>query len=240
MLLLLAWPLLAWSSPLPEKPPIGHPLGPSPEFGGFKPLPVGRGVGPSSGYGSPPPAPTYGAPVPKSYGGGPTKTIYVNVPPYKAGPPPPPVAAGPPRKHYKIVFIRAPPPPPQAQAILPPRTEQKTLIYVLHQRPNDQQQVVEVPHVPHDPEVYFVEYDSPPTAQDLQQLSAGNLDGFTVTSQQGGGYGGGGAGLGLGAGLQVSAAHGDDLYKRSVATETSEAAAATADSGGVEPLIITS
>lgn len=230
-MLLLAWPLLAWSSPLPEKP-----LGPPLEHGGFTPVSGARGAGPASGYIAPappvytPPITDYSAPPPGDYGGGPTKTIYVNVPPHKPHPAPPPVAAGPPRKHYKIVFIRAPPPPPQAQAILPPRTEQKTLIYVLHQRPEDQQQVVEVPHVPHDPEVYFVEYDTPPTAHELQQLSSGNLDGFSVT-QQGGGYGGGGVGgvgLSVGSGLRVGG--GDDLYKRSVGKEA-ETKAVAGDAG---------
>lgn len=184
---------------------------------------AGRGAGPSSGYSAPSP-PVYGTPAPDysppsgGYGGGPTKTIYVNVPPHQPHQPLPPVSAGPPRKHYKIVFIRAPPPPPQTQAILPPRTEQKTLIYVLHQRPDDQPQVVEVPHVPHDPEVFFVEYDTPPTAHDLQQLSSGNLDGFSVTAQQqGGGYGGG-----------------DALYKRSAGAEA--AAEAATGSADTEPL----
>lgn len=239
-LLLLAWPLLAWSSPLPDKP-----LGPAPSFGGFTPLTGSRGAGPSSGYSAPsppvytPPASDYSAPsvgysAPSSgysapsggYSSEPHKTIYVNVPSHKPQPPLPPVAAGPPRRHYKIVFIRAPPPPPQTQAILPPRTEQKTLIYVLHQRPEDQPQVVEVPHVPHDPEVYFVEYDTPPTAHDLQQLSSGNLDGFTVTSQQGGYGGGGGSGLGVGAGISL-AAGGDDVYKRSVGIKLAEGGEAT-------------
>lgn len=216
LLLLLAWPLLAWSSPLPDKP------SPSLSFG-FTPVTAGRGAGPSSGYSAPSP-PVYGSPAPNysppsnSYGSQPTKTFYVNVPSHQPQKPLAPVVAGPPRKHYKIVFIRAPPPPPQTQAILPPRTEQKTLIYVLHQRPEDQPQVVEVPHVPHDPEVYFVEYDTPPTAHDLQQLSSGNLEGFSVTAQQqGGGYGGG-----------------DDVYKRSADGEA--AAEAATGSADTEPL----
>lgn len=144
------------------------------------------------------------------------------------------MAAGPPRKHFKIVLIRAPAPPPQVQTILPPRTEHKTKIYVLHQRQQDEPQVVEVPHVPHDPQVYFVEYDTPPTAHDLQQLSSGNLNGFNVTPQHpdGGEYGPSaslhslGGDLGVGAGLQVA---GDGLYqgnvfKRQVGEEAAEAA----------------
>ncbi|XP_063885299.1 uncharacterized protein LOC135113711 [Scylla paramamosain] len=233
-LLLLAWPLLAWSLPLPDKP---HP---QVEFGGFQPVHPGRGAGPSSGFhgpSTPPlqphPNPDYSPPSPQH--SVPTKTIYVNLPPQGAPPPLPPVAAGPPRKHFKIVLIRAPAPPPQVQTILPPRTEHKTKIYVLHQRPQDEPpQVVEVPHVPHDPQVYFVEYDTPPTAHDLQQLSSGNLNGFTVTPQHpdSGEYGppssvhGLRGDLGVGAGLQVA---GDGLYqsnifKRQVEEEAAEAA----------------
>lgn len=172
---------LAHSLPLPDHPPSG---------GGFQPVHGSRGSGPASGYGAPP-AQSYSAP--RTAGSTPTKTIYVNVPHPEPPAPLPPVAAGPPRKHYKIVFIRAPPPAPAPQPILPPRTEQKTLIYVLHQRPEVQeQQVIQVPSVKHNPEVFFVQYDNPPTAEELQQLSAGDLSGFSVSSQSsGGGYGGG-------------------------------------------------
>lgn len=215
----------------------------------------GRGAGPSTGFRGPsspvyvPPTPSYNQ-LPQDHiqGSVPTKTIYVNVPSPEVPPPLPPVAAGPPRKHYKIVFIRAPPPPPQTQHILPPRTEQKTLIYVLHQRPEEQQQrVVEVPHIPHDPQVYFVEYDTPPTAHDLQQLSSGNLDGFSVTAQHAvdnsGDYGATPlppsdvrGNLGLGAGLHVAGDdvvrplgttglyQGGDIYKRQVGEEEAEEA----------------
>ncbi len=41
-----------------------------------------------------------------------------------------------------------------------------------------------MPHVQHDPEVFFVQYDNPPSAQELQQLSSGNLDGYTVAAQR--------------------------------------------------------
>ncbi|XP_063614695.1 uncharacterized protein LOC134787822 [Penaeus indicus] len=183
LLVLVTAACLAHSLPFPDHPPAG---------GGFQPIHGSRGSGPASGYGAPlPPSPGYGAPGPA--GSTPTKTIYVNVPHPEPQKPLPPVAAGPPRKHYKIVFIRAPAPQPPPQPILPPRTEQKTLIYVLHQRPEVQeQQVIQVPSVKHNPEVFFVQYDNPPTAEELQQLSAGDLSGFTVSSQaSGGGYGGG-------------------------------------------------
>ncbi|XP_042239024.1 glycine-rich RNA-binding protein GRP1A-like [Homarus americanus] len=205
------------STPLPDT---------SFEQGGFVPLIGGRGSGPSTGYSAPPPpASGYGAPRVHGGGAGPTKTIYVNVPHPEPPRPLPPIAAGPPRKHYKIVFIRAPAPRPPPQPILPPRTEQKTIIYVLHQRPlvHDQKVIQVPPTETHDPEVFFVQYDQPPSAQELQQLSSGNLEGFTVTAQAaeinagrtgddgvalgisspgggavGGGYGSGGGSIGVG------------------------------------------
>ncbi|XP_076057400.1 uncharacterized protein LOC143034935 [Oratosquilla oratoria] len=156
----------ALSTPVPDP---DHPL----PAGGFTPLSAARG--PAAGYAAPPQQRAIG---PAS--GGPTKTIYVNVP----QPPPPqplaPIPGGPPRKHYKIVFIRSPSPPPAPQPIVPPRTEQKTLIYVLYQKPKvDGPQLIEVPDVKHSPEVFFVQYDKPPTTEQLQQLSAGNLQGLS-------------------------------------------------------------
>ncbi|XP_071540589.1 uncharacterized protein [Panulirus ornatus] len=177
LLLLVAVVGRASCSALPDAPVL--------EVGGFHPVQGARGTGPASGYSAPPhpttPAhATHAAPI-----DGPTKTIYVNVPHPTPASPLPPIAAGPPRKHYKIVFIRAPPPPPPPQPILPPRTERKTLIYVLHRRPQVQEQkVIRVPNVQHDPEVYFVQYDNPPSAEELQQLSAGNLQGYSVAAQR--------------------------------------------------------
>lgn len=163
---LLGLGALALSIPVPDHPTQG----------GFQPLQGARGPSGPSGYNAPAPESIYNGPSGGGGGGsaGPSKTIYVNVPPSRPEPAPRPIAAGPPRKHYKIVFIRAPTPPPAPQPILPPRTEQKTLIYVLHQRPEaPTQEVIEVPTIKHNPEVYFVQYDNPPTAEELQQLTAG-------------------------------------------------------------------
>ncbi|KAK7014114.1 hypothetical protein SK128_025725 [Halocaridina rubra] len=201
------------STPLPDAPlqatfggftPIHGARGTGPTSGYNAPPPsIGGGYSapvppPSSGYSAPGGGFGGGGVAGSGFGGGgvagggfggggvagPTKTIFVNVPHPEPSPPPPPIAAGPPRKHYKIVFIRAPPPPPPPQPILPPRTEQKTLIYVLHQRPQiPEQQVIEVPSVKHNPEVFFVQYDNPPTAEELQQLSAGDLSGFNLDAQ---------------------------------------------------------
>jgi hypothetical protein len=69
----------------------------------------------------------------------------------------------PPQKHYKIVFIKAPtPPPPTAPTIeLPPQDEQKTLIYVLVKKPEEQPEInipTPAPTKPSKPEVYFIRY----------------------------------------------------------------------------------
>ncbi|XP_045601686.1 uncharacterized protein [Procambarus clarkii] len=189
VLLLVVAAAQVFSTPLPEKSPAL-------EFGGFQPVHGSRATGPAAGYGAPPLSSGYSAPplssgygAPGPFGGdvgvGPVKTIYVNVPHPEPVKSLPPIAAGPPRKHYKIVFIRAPPPQPPPQPILPPRTEQKTLIYVLHQRPQvHEQKIINLPQVQHDPEVYFVQYDNPPSAEELQQLSAGNLEGYSVAAQR--------------------------------------------------------
>ncbi|NP_001166856.1 tweedle motif cuticular protein 2 precursor [Nasonia vitripennis] len=95
------------------------------------------------------------------------KHVYVHVPPpeapeYKA---PKYVApAPPPQKHYKIVFIKAPTPPtPTAPALppLPQPDEEKTLIYVLVKKPEEQPELViptQAPTQPSKPEVYFIRY----------------------------------------------------------------------------------
>lgn len=110
------------------------------------------------------PAPVYGAPQQQPVI---HKHVYVHVPPpeapeYKA---PKYVApAPPPQKHYKIVFIKAPTPPtPTAPVIpqLPQPDEEKTLIYVLVKKPEEQPDIViptQAPTQPSKPEVYFIRY----------------------------------------------------------------------------------
>jgi len=117
--------------------------------------------------------------------GEPDKTIFVRLPEEEGGQviTRPPQSAGPPQKHYRIVIIRNPT-PPEIQPILPPKTEQKTVIYVLHQKPKVQQQVIETPVVKHPPQVLFVGYDEELSSDDLQKLAQGDHSGFTVTSQQ--------------------------------------------------------
>ncbi|XP_064540855.1 uncharacterized protein TwdlE [Drosophila montana] len=116
--------------------------------------------GPSGGYGAP--APQYGPPQqpPVVH-----KHVYVHVPPpepeYQA--PRKPLYVPPPQKHYKIVFIKAPSPPAPTAPIIPqyPQNEEKTLVYVLVKKPEEQPDIViptPAPTQPSKPEVYFIRY----------------------------------------------------------------------------------
>uniref|UniRef100_A0A182V7T8 DM5 domain-containing protein n=1 Tax=Anopheles merus TaxID=30066 RepID=A0A182V7T8_ANOME len=48
------------------------------------------------------------------------------------------------QKHYKIIFIKAPSPPTVSKVVLPqpPVNEEKTLVYVLHKKPELEQEIV--------------------------------------------------------------------------------------------------
>ncbi|XP_020811813.1 fibrous sheath CABYR-binding protein [Drosophila serrata] len=70
---------------------------------------------------------------------------------------------GPKQKHYKIVFIKAPSAPAIRPPVVPPppQNEEKTLIYVLHKKPEQEQDIViptPPPTKPSKPEVYFIKY----------------------------------------------------------------------------------
>ncbi|XP_071439691.1 WAS/WASL-interacting protein family member 3 [Hetaerina americana] len=133
----------------------------------------------SSGFGgsySSPQLDSYAAPISGSTGGGPAygapsqppvihKHVYVHVPPpeptYSA--PKKPIHVPPPQKHYKIVFIKAPTPPTPTvpEIALPAPDEQKTLIYVLVKKPEEQPEInipTPAPTKPSKPEVYFIRY----------------------------------------------------------------------------------
>uniref|UniRef100_A0A8W7PM81 DUF243 domain-containing protein n=1 Tax=Anopheles coluzzii TaxID=1518534 RepID=A0A8W7PM81_ANOCL len=93
------------------------------------------------------------------------KHIYVHVPPPEKEevhyPRVSPVA--PAQKHYKIIFIKAPSPPAPKAPIIPvqPQNEEKTLVYVLHKKPEEPQDIViptPPPTKPSKPEVYFIKY----------------------------------------------------------------------------------
>ncbi|XP_049535163.1 uncharacterized protein LOC125950856 [Anopheles darlingi] len=67
------------------------------------------------------------------------------------------------QKHYKIIFIKAPAPPTPSKVVLPqqPVNEEKTLVYVLHKKPELEQEIVVPPPAKaktHKPEVYFIKY----------------------------------------------------------------------------------
>lgn len=69
----------------------------------------------------------------------------------------------PPQKHYKIVFIKAPTPPAPTAPVIPviPQNEEKTLVYVLVKKPEEQPEIViptQAPTQPSKPEVYFIKY----------------------------------------------------------------------------------
>ncbi|KAJ8977688.1 hypothetical protein NQ317_000452 [Molorchus minor] len=93
------------------------------------------------------------------------KHIYVHVPPpeHHEHKPRQHIHFPPPQKHYKIIFIKAPPPPtPTAPEIPPiPQDEEKTLVYVLVKKPEEQPDIkipTPVPTQPSSPEVYFIRY----------------------------------------------------------------------------------
>lgn len=70
---------------------------------------------------------------------------------------------GPKQKHYKIVFIKAPNAPVMRPPVVapPPQNEEKTLIYVLHKKPENQADIViptPAPTKPSKPEVFFIKY----------------------------------------------------------------------------------
>uniref|UniRef100_A0A182Q283 DUF243 domain-containing protein n=1 Tax=Anopheles farauti TaxID=69004 RepID=A0A182Q283_9DIPT len=158
-----------------------------------------------------------------SFGGGSQqaiiqKHIYVHVPP-----PEPeevrvqrPIQLAAPQKHYKIIFIKAPSAPSYQAPQIPiqPQNEEKTLVYVLVKKPDEQQDIViptPAPTQPSKPEVYFIKYKT-------QKESSGGVSGGGYASA--GGFAGdlGGADLG-GHGSLVggdlgghgSSGHGGDL-----------------------------
>ena len=90
----------------------------------------------------------------------------------KVGPAPP---LPDPKVHYNFVFVRTPSTVGGARPVVVPPPQQKTLVYVLSKRPDAQnQEIIEVPSTPTQPEVFFVNYapgDNPelPGGIDLQQ-----------------------------------------------------------------------
>jgi hypothetical protein len=129
---------------------------------------IARQVQPSSDYGPPSvpnlPSDGYGPSIPQPPQI--TKSFYVHLPPEDNEPPRTPQVIQPPtqpRKHYKLIFIKAPEAPKYEAPIIPPQQqdEEKTLVYVLVKKPDEQPQItlpqIE-PTVPSKPEVYFIKY----------------------------------------------------------------------------------
>lgn len=88
------------------------------------------------------------------------------------------------QKHYKIIFIKAPSPPPapsRAAIAAASNHEEKTIVYVLVKKPEDQSDYVSaastIPQQPSKPEVYFIKYK---TQSDLEQLGAAQSIGNNI------------------------------------------------------------
>ncbi|XP_058443078.1 keratin, type II cytoskeletal 2 epidermal-like [Malaya genurostris] len=135
------------------------------------------------------------------------KHIYVHVPP-----PEPeevriqrPISLAPAQKHYKIIFIKAPSAPAyQAPQIpLQPQNEEKTLVYVLVKKPDDQQDIIiptPAPTQPSKPEVYFIKYKTQKESSGGYSGNAGASFSADIGGSIGGGHDSG-----------ISSGHGDDL-----------------------------
>ncbi|KAJ8737237.1 hypothetical protein PYW07_000508 [Mythimna separata] len=81
-----------------------------------------------------------------------------------------PIVLPPPQKHYKIIFVKAPTEssPPSVIAPIQPQNEEKTIVYVLVKKPDEQPDVV-LPKIeqkpPSKPEVYFIKYKNKEDSQ---------------------------------------------------------------------------
>ena len=106
-----------------------------------------------------------------------------------------------PKVHYNLVFIRAPNVDnnPLGPIIVPP-PKQKTLVYLLSKKPHGfKQDIIEVPHTPTKPEVFFVNYkdgENPllPGGIDLHTALKSSQGLKAINLQGSGGYGHGGSG----------------------------------------------
>nr|CAI5855086.1 unnamed protein product [Callosobruchus analis] len=124
------------------------------------------------------------------------KHIYVHVAPPEPEEfrPRPQIQAGQATKHYKIIFIKAPSYSlPAAQiAALQPQNEEKTLVYVLVKKPDEQADITiptAAPTQPSKPEVYFIRYKTKSEATGGAAISGGGISGGGIS---GGGISGGG------------------------------------------------
>lgn len=89
----------------------------------------------------------------------------------------------PPEKHYRIIFIQAPSPKSSKFKIQLPETEEKTIIYVLVKKSDDDSEVELPPATPTNPskpEVYFIRYktkeEAISTIADAAKTTLGHTD----------------------------------------------------------------
>ncbi|XP_055523931.1 uncharacterized protein LOC129717790 [Wyeomyia smithii] len=109
------------------------------------------------------------------------KHIYVHVPPQEQEEVHSPqfVSQGVARKHYKIIFIKTPNVQPSAAqiALQQAQQEEKTIVYVLVKKP-DEQQELSIPELapvpPSKPEVYFIKYKANRGGAQLGSSSSGS------------------------------------------------------------------
>ncbi|XP_062537294.1 keratin, type II cytoskeletal 1-like [Armigeres subalbatus] len=147
------------------------------------------------------------------------KHIYVHVPPQEPEETRPQqvLSQGVARKHYKIIFIKTPNVQPSAAqiALQQSQQEEKTIVYVLVKKP-DEQADINIPQLPSlppsKPEVYFIKYKANKGA------SHGGLVGGAI---------GGGA---IGGGV-ASAGHGFDASLGSLASSGSGASSSVVGGG---------
>ncbi|XP_055536139.1 rRNA 2'-O-methyltransferase fibrillarin-like [Wyeomyia smithii] len=123
------------------------------------------------------------------------KHIYVHVPP-----PEPeevriqrPISVAPAQKHYKIIFIKAPSAPAYQAPQIPvqPQNEEKTLVYVLVKKPDDQQDIIiptPAPTQPSKPEVYFIKYKTQKESSGGYSGNVGASFGADISGSVGGGH----------------------------------------------------
>lgn len=149
------------------------------------------------------------------------KHIYVHVPP------PEPIeeqqrilSAAAPRTNYKIIFIKAPTAPAVSPAIIQQQqqSQEKTIVYVLVKKPDEQESLVLsglAPTKPSKPEVYFIKYQARKEAGGgggSLNLGASDVSGHVdagIGLDNGGGISlGNGGGISLGNGGGISLGHG--------------------------------
>lgn len=82
--------------------------------------------------------------------------VFAAKPSYQA-----PIAARAPEPEVNIdvILVKAPEVNGGGKPIVVPPPEQKTVVYVLSKRPQQEQEIIEIPSVAEEPEVFFVNYD---------------------------------------------------------------------------------